>query len=186
MLPTNNLQNMMLPINSSIDWKVIPHQVVNYPAKTILLEEGKVANKLFVIQKGAARLWFNSVGNDITLQFFFEGSPVCSIESFIQSSPSEFYIETLEPSTVLVIDKSELLSYGESHPDKKEIVVSYLVNRLFEYTHLFLYRIKDTPQQRYLNLLNEHPNIIQRVAQRYIASYLGITTVSLSRIKARI
>lgn len=176
---------MILPVNSPIDWAEIPHQVVSYPAKTTLLEEGKVANKLFVIQQGAARIWFNSAGSDITLQFFFEGSPVCSFESFIQGSPSEFYIETIESSTILVIDKSELLSYGESHPDKKDAVVAYLVNRLFEYTHLFLSRIKDTPQQRYLNILKEHPGIIKRVAQHYIASYLGITPVSLSRIKAR-
>lgn len=53
------------------------------------------------------------------------------------------------------------------------------------YQHLFLSRIKNTPQQRYEELLKEYPNIIQRVPQHYIASYLGITPVSLSRIRNR-
>ena len=176
---------MILPINSLIEWEAIPHQIVNYPAKATLLEAGQVANKMFVMQKGAARLWYNNAGNDITLQFFFEDAPVCSFESFIKEKPSEFGIETLEASTVLIIDKSDLLMYGESYPTIKKVVVSYLIHRLIEYTHLFLSRIKDTPQQRYLNLLTEHPGIIQRVPQHYIASFLGVSSVSLSRIRAR-
>ncbi len=176
---------MINPNTQPINWNDIPHEIVNLPAKSALLEAGKVANKLFVIQEGVVRMWFNNDGDDITLQFFFEGSPVCSFESFAKGIPSEFSIETLEPSTIAVIDKAELLSYGEEHPNDKDMILSYLVNRLFEYTHLFLSRIKNSPQQRYKELLREHPNIIQRVPQHYIASYLGMTSVSLSRIKAR-
>ena len=168
-----------------INWDEIPHKIENISAKSVLLEAGEVANKLFVIRNGAVRMWLNNDGEDVTLQFFFEGSPVCSFESFIKGSPSEFSIETLEPSTIVIIDKADLLSYGENHPDEKNKVLSYLINRLFEYTHLFLSRIKNSPQQRYKELLREHPNIIQRVPQHYIASYLGMTSVSLSRIKAR-
>ena len=176
---------MIHSVNQTINWNDIPHAVVNLPAKSVLLEAGKVANKLFVIQKGAVRMCYNNKGDDLTLQFFFEGSPVCSFESFIKDIPSEFCIETLEPSTIAIIDKMELLSYGEEHPDEKNKVLSYLIDRMFEYIHLFLSRIKDTPQQRYLNLLKEHPSIVQRVPQHYIASFLGVTSVSLSRIKAR-
>lgn len=58
---------------------------------------------------------------------------------------------------------------------------SYITNRV----PLFLSRIKNTPQQRYEELLEEHPNIIQRILQHYIASYLGITPVSLSHVRNR-
>lgn len=60
-----------------------------------------------------------------------------------------------------------------------------IIERFSFYQHLFLSRIKNTPQQRYEELLKEYPNIIQRVPQHYIASYLGITPVSLSRIRNR-
>ena len=176
---------MIIPNTQPINWKDIPHEVVNLPAKSVLLKAGKVANKLFVIQKGAVRMWYNNDGVDVTLQFFFEGSPICSFESFIKEIPSEFSIETLEPSIIVVIDKTDLLSYVEEHSNDKNMILSYLVNRLFEYTHLFLSRIKNSPQQRYKELLREHPYIIQRVPQHYIASYLGITSVSLSRIRNR-
>jgi CRP-like cAMP-binding protein len=182
---TKEVHNMIFSSNNKLDWNEIPHTIKTFPAKHTLLEAGKTSNKLFVIKKGAIRLWFNNEGKDITLQFFFEDTPVCSFESFINETPSEFYIETLEPTTALVIDKPTLLNYGQQHPNKKEIVLFYLINRLTEYTHLFLSRIKDTPQQRYNTLIHNRPDIIQRIPQHYIASYLGITSVSLSRIRAR-
>lgn len=163
----------------------IPNTRLSAPARTTLLVAGKVADKLFVIVKGAARMWFNQDGKDVTLQFFFEGSPVCSFESFLKEVPSEFNIETIEPTEIIVLDKKDLLAYGKGHPKEKEAALLYLTDRMINYTHLFLSRIKDTPEQRYKNLLAEHPEILQRVPQHYIASYLGITPVSLSRIRAR-
>ena len=61
-----------------------------------------------------------------------------------------------------------------------------MFERTFHYMQHFLSFIRDTPQERYLNLLNQKPHIIQRVPQHYIASYLGISTVHLSRIKKKI
>lgn len=55
----------------------------------------------------------------------------------------------------------------------------FMLQRFRNYTELFLSRIKDTPQERYMDLLNHHPQIIQRIPQHYIASYLGITPISL-------
>ncbi len=163
----------------------IPNTRVSVPAKSLLLEAGRVADKLYVIVKGAVRMWFNQDGKDVTLQFFFEGTPVCSFESFVKETPSEFNIETIESAEIIVIDKKGLLTYGKEHPKEKEAALLYLTDRMINYTHLFLSRIKDTPEQRYKNLLAEHPEILQRVPQHYIASYLGITPVSLSRIRAR-
>jgi CRP-like cAMP-binding protein len=62
------------------------------PAKTILLEEGEISKKLFIIEKGCLRVWFNNNGKDITTQFFFENQSVASIESFIKKLPSPVFI----------------------------------------------------------------------------------------------
>jgi len=73
----------------------------------------------------------------------------------------------------------------ETVPSLKKYYEEKLIERFHVYQQLFLSRIKNTPQQRYEELLREYPNIIQRVPQHYIASYLGVTSVSLSRIKNR-
>lgn len=70
-------------------------------------------------------------------------------------------------------------------PSLRQVYEEKLIDRFRVYQQLFLSRIKDTPQQRYEELLKKYPNIIQRVPQHYIASYLGITPVSLSRIRNR-
>ena len=158
---------------------------MHVPARTILLREGEVARQAYYIRQGCLRLWFNDNGKDITFQFFFENQGVSSIESFRTGRPSLFNLETIEACTLLVITKTDFLKMLAEAPGFKELVEENIYQRLEHYFALFLSRIRDTPQQRYLRLLEEHPEIVQRIPQHFIASYLGITPVSLSRIRAR-
>jgi len=153
------------------------------PSKTILLLEGEIATKMYFIKKGCLRLWFNKDGRDITFQFFFEGQPVASIDSFMNNEPSMFTLESIEPSTIISISKDSFKQLQQSIPMFKDGFQEILYQRLRNYSSLFLSRIKDTPRERYEDLLNNHPEIIKRVPQHYIASYLGITPISLSRIR---
>ena len=168
-------------------WEAYRHFFTGFdvPAKTILLREGEIARQAYYIQKGCLRLWFNDNGKDITFQFFFEGQGVSSMESFRTGRPSLFTLETLEPCTLLAISKKDFGTMMAEAPGFRDIVEGSLYLRLEHYCALFLSRIRDTPEQRYRNLLKEHPEIVQRIPQHYIASYLGITPVSLSRIRAR-
>ncbi|ANI88097.1 cyclic nucleotide-binding protein [Arachidicoccus ginsenosidimutans] len=158
------------------------------PAKTILLREGEIARKLFLIEKGCVRVWFNNDGKDITFQFFFEHNTVSSIESFLKNIPSLVTLETIEPCVLWYIHKKDFNKIFEeikNIPALREAFIDAIFERTFNYMKHFLSFIKDTPQQRYLNLINDNPQIIQRVPQHYIASYLGITKVHLSRIKSK-
>lgn len=157
------------------------------PAKTILLKEGEVSKKLFLIEKGCIRAWFNKDGKDLTFQFFFENSTVASVESFRKKIPSLVALETIEPSVLWYIlkkDADRIIADMSDIPVLREKLIDALFERTFEYMKHFLSFIKDSPGQRYLNLLREKPQIIKRVPQHYIASYLGISTVHLSRIKS--
>lgn len=158
---------------------------LSIPPKTILLEEGKIADRLYLIRKGCLRLFFYNEGKDITFQFFFEGDFVASFDSLYKRKPSLFSLESIEPTEVSAVERDVFYNHIEKTPSLRQVYEDKLIDRFRVYQQLFLSRIKDTPQQRYEELLKEHPNIIQRVPQHYIASYLGITPVSLSRIRNR-
>lgn len=162
---------------------------IEVPAKTTLLEEGEISKKLFIIEKGCIRVWFNNNGKDLTTQFFFENQSVASIESFIKQFPSPVVIETIEPSVIWWISKNDMdkiLEEVKEIPELRDRFIDMLFQRTFDYIRHFVSFIKDSPTQRYLNLIEEKPQIIQRVPQHYIASYLGVTTVHLSRIKSKL
>ena len=160
-------------------------EVLSIPSKTMLLEEGKIADKLYFIRKGCLRLFLYNEGKDITFQFFFEGDFVASFDSLYKGTPSLFSLESIEPSEVMFIKKEDFYNEIENNSSLRKVYEEKIIERFSFYQHLFLSRIKNTPQQRYEELLKEYPNIIQRVPQHYIASYLGITPVSLSRIRNR-
>lgn len=101
------------------------------------------------------------------------------------NEPSLFNIESLEPCILYTLSKKDFQTLIEHEPAIKEEINAHLLQRLFFYQKLFLSRIKDNPEKRYKEMLKEYPEIFQRVPQHYIASYLGITSVSLSRIRNR-
>jgi len=162
---------------------------IEVPAKTTLLEEGEVSKKLFIIEKGCIRVWFNHNGKDLTSQFFFENQSVSSIESFMKKFPSPVFIETIEPSVLWWIHKENLdiiIEEIKEIPELRDRLINMLFQRTFDYMKHFFSFLKDSPAQRYLSLIEEKPQIVQRVPQHYIASYLGVSTVHLSRIKSKL
>jgi CRP-like cAMP-binding protein len=160
-----------------------------FPARTILLQEGKTAQNYYFVEKGCLRLWFDNNGKDTTVQFFFENEGVASIDSFRKNIPSIFTIETIEPTTLQVLSKSvfnQMIKELGDNPEFLKAMLDIAFERQRHYMSEFLSRVRDTPQERYLNLLKERPHIIKRVPQHYISSYLGISSVHLSRIKNKL
>lgn len=159
------------------------------PAHTTLLAEGEVARRVYFVEQGCLRGWFNAQGKDVTFQFFFEQQTVSSVESFSSQKPSLFSLETLEPCVLWWINRGDayrlLAELGEG-AQAREQLAGLLLSRVQHYlTHAVAF-VRDTPQQRYEHLLAHAPWVVQRVPQHYIASYLGITPVHLSRLKRRV
>jgi len=172
-------------------WAVFTANVtpLDVPAKTILLQEGDVSNRIYLIEKGCIRGWFNKDSTDLTIQFFTEGETVASMESFKKQVPSLITLETIEPCSLWLLDRGgleRLLPELDQIPVLRHQFMDRLFDRLFDYMQHFFSFIKDTPSQRYETLLRERPQLVNRVAQHYIASYLGISSVHLSRIKSRL
>jgi CRP-like cAMP-binding protein len=170
--------------------KYLPFQTrLEVPAKSVLLEEGKVSQNYIFIEKGCVRAFFNNNGDDKTVQFFFENEGLTSFESFVNNTPSFVTIETIEPSVVYLLAKkhvNQLIAELAHEPDFLRLMMQIFVKRQSHYMNEFVSFIRDTPEQRYQNLLSQRPHIVQRVPQHYIASYLGVSTVHLSRIKSKL
>jgi CRP-like cAMP-binding protein len=155
------------------------------PAKSILLREDEVAHRMYFIEKGCIRLFFNDYKKDVTVQFFFENSFVCSMESFLEQKRSKFGLETLEAGIYYSLSKEAHARLMRDFPTYEYQFNHFLQHRMFHYLNLLLDYIRFSPEERYHALLNNHPEILQRIPQYYIASYLGITPVSYSRIRNR-
>ena len=175
-----------MSLNDYLDQlKAIGHHQT-FAAGTDLLCEGDVATHLFVLEQGAVRLWHNDDGRDITVQFFFEGQVVSSFESFYLVRPSQFSLTAIEPTTVIAVAEPALRQMLAEQPALMAVFTDYICHRFIDYTQYFLNRIEESPERRYCTLLATQPALVARVPNYELASYLGITPVSLSRIRARL
>jgi CRP-like cAMP-binding protein len=153
------------------------------PPKTILLHEGETSQRIFFVKQGALRLWANNNGEDVTFRFCFENE---AASSFLGNEPSIFTIESIEPSTIVMLKIDDFKMLLHQIPEAKNALIELLLSRLNDYGKLFLSRITKKPEERYIEMMKNNPEILLRVPQHYIATYLGITPVSLSRIRNRV
>ncbi|MBP7738234.1 MAG: Crp/Fnr family transcriptional regulator [Spirochaetes bacterium] len=159
----------------------------NVPAGTILLREGEIASILHLVIKGCLRTYFvKDTGAEVTSQFFIESQVVASFESAVTRTPGNQYIEAIEDSTIAFIPMEELEKLFMNNATAIAGFNRFIMNRLIYYMNQHASFILDSPEQRYLKLLKEFPGLASRLPQQYIASFLGITPVSLSRIRARL
>lgn len=166
--------------NSLLQYKEIPK-------KTLLLHEGEVCNFEIFVNKGCIRNYYiDERGNEVTLQFAIEGWWVSDIASFNERKPSLMFIETLEDCEALTLTpdtKEELLARVPQFERMFRLIVQRSLARLQER----LYRtIATTAAEKYLDFIERYPTIPQRVAQHYIASYLGFSPEFLSKVRTRL
>jgi len=160
-----------------------PQQVA---AGKTLVQAGEVANTIYFINTGALRLWYNDDGRDISVQFFFENQMVAAYQSLITQQPSSLSLVTFAPSELMTLAADDLLQLRQRYPQLDQVIMSQLSTRFIDYMAYFLVRIKDSPEQRVQSILTNEPELFERVPKQDIASYLGITPVSLSRILKRL
>lgn len=152
---------------------------------TVLLREGQSTRNSYFVLKGCIRKYYVLDGEEKTTAFFTELealTPHC----VISKTPSEYYISCIEDSMILVSDAEMGEQVNKRFP-KFEIMCRMFSEELLAKQQINFDEFKtSTPEQRYVNLLQKRPDLIQRVPQHQLASYLGIKPQSLSRLKARL
>jgi CRP-like cAMP-binding protein len=157
-----------------------------FKKKTNILKAGKTAKEVYFILSGCIRLFYEKDGEDISAYFFTEKRFAGAYDSFISQKPSRLSIETLEDCEVLSISHEALQKLFNELPKMNEFVRKVLEERFVTLHDLFTSQILDSPEERYLNLQKERPELFNRIPQHQLATFLGITPVSLSRIRNRI
>ena len=156
------------------------------PKKFILVEQDQVAHEMVFINRGLIRLFYRREGDDFTGFLFQEGLFASSYESMITQTPSRQVLETLEPCDLLVMPAERLMRLYETMPKMNLIARKLIEQRFLNAQRIFASFVLDSPEQRYRDFSARHPDLLQRVPQHIIASFLGVTPVSLSRIRKRI
>ncbi|MEO1451341.1 MAG: Crp/Fnr family transcriptional regulator [Bacteroidota bacterium] len=155
----------------------------SWPAASMVLEEGAIAQSLLFITRGGMRSYKLRDGEDLTDYFFFETDFATDYASLYSGRPTRFFLETLEPTEALEIRRTDLLALGQEDPffetfgrlmAEQAFVEIEARLQLFHHENL---------EVRLRWLLHQFPQLFQRVPQYHIASYLGVKPESLSRIK---
>lgn len=152
--------------------------------KSILVSEGKISNNFYYIKQGCLRSYVLNDGKENCFQFHFENSLIMP-ESAWTDKPAPISIETIEPSEIYSLSKQQFLELHKGNVALQEEMEDYKFQKLIQCRNQLLSHIREKPFDRYVALMEHHPLIPKRVPHQYIASYLGITSVSLSRIKNR-
>jgi len=146
---------------------------------------GHTCKTIYFVDHGALRIYYFKEDIDITESFEFENSMVARAESLFSKSPSRKAIQALEPTHLVCIDANALETLYDDYHELERlfrlIFEKILVKTVQRLESLQFYNA----EERYNNLITDHPNIVKRVALKHIASYLGITPVSLSRIRGK-
>lgn len=146
---------------------------------------GKTCQTLYFLKSGLARIFYFHDGIDVTEGFYGPFALIARAESLFGGLPSKKGIQVFEESDVWSISTKELFSIYDNHRD-----IERLFMRLFERSYVqTIQRIENlqfhTAEERYELLVKDQPEVLRRVPLKYIASFLGITQVSLSRIRAK-
>ena len=157
-----------------------------YVKGTCLMEASKIASKTYFIKKGIVRAYANTGDNDVTFWFGTEGEPVVSMKSYVDGKPGYESIELLEDCDFYVLNTQILKNLYSEDIHIANWGRKFAERELIKTEELFISRQYKTALERYQDLIKEKPYLLKRVQLGHIASYLGITQVSLSRIRSEI
>ncbi len=163
------------------------HYEVQFKKGDFILKERQIADNYMILKNGLMRSFvYDYNGNDITTNFFIEHEVVIEVSSLFQRIPTKEYIQTITDCTCYKIDFDKFQELFHSMENLREWGRAWLSQSLFEFKQRSVSIIKESATDRYLELIKKKPQIIQQAPLKNIASFLGVTDTSLSRIRKSI
>ena len=150
-----------------------------------LLQQGEICKDLIFVQSGCLRLYYIADSIEVSVWFSFKHSSAIELYSFISESPSNYYLQAIEDCEILFLPKPALNNLYETHPKMQEMMRKFWEDVVINLIDRFTALQRDSAEKRYLDLLKKPP-YIQNIPQKYLASFIGVTPTSLSRIRKQI
>jgi len=151
--------------------------------RTILVKEGEVDNYLNMVVKGLVMKYVRVKKNDMILQLATEGHVIHSEISFLTRTPSLVFVETLEPTVMLSLAYDKMEEALDKFPQGERLGRLILTGMYVKKEESRYFRLLRSARERFLDYINAHPHMLQRVPQKYLASYLNIKPETFSRMK---
>jgi CRP-like cAMP-binding protein len=159
--------------------------VKNFDKGTVLLREGEVAKESYYVVKGCVRSYYLVDGNELTTAFYIENESCAAMSSYINQQPSTHYLECVEDCTLSVLTFENEQTLIKKYPKFESLCRNTVESDFGKTQEMFAKFITKSPEERYSDILKNRPDLLQRVPQYYLASYLGVKPESLSRIRKR-
>ena len=151
--------------------------------RTILVKEGDVDNYLNMVVKGLVMKYVRVKKSDMILQLATEGHVIHSEISFLTRTPSLVFVETLEPTIMVSLTHDKMEEALDKFPQGERLGRLILTGMYVKKEESRYYRLLKSARERFLDYVNAHPHMLQRVPQKYLASYLNIKPETFSRMK---
>ncbi|GGG65638.1 Crp/Fnr family transcriptional regulator [Epilithonimonas arachidiradicis] len=162
-------------------------QLIKLQRKEIVCKQGEVCNLKIFVAKGLLRNYsISEDGNEHILQFVNEMSWTTDPESFYNNSPSKLNIEAMESSEIFAFNLEDFAELREQIPELNIFVENILTRKSMEIHKRLLMNISSSPEEKYLDFINTYPDIFNRVPLHMVASYLGLSRETLSRVRRNI
>jgi CRP-like cAMP-binding protein len=131
------------------------------------------------------RLYYIKEDIEVSVWFAFQQSSAIEVYSFISGNPSNYFLQAIEDSEILYLPKAELNKLYQHYPKMQEMMRNFWEDVILNLIDRFTALQKDSAEKRYLDLLNK-PDYLETIPQKYLASFIGVTPTSLSRIRKQI
>ena len=159
-------------------------EIEQIPKNQVLIKEGQVCNKLYFVEQGVGRSYYlKKDGKEVTQWFFGAGDFMSSADSFFKQSPSFYYLEVLEDSIFYSKKKKKLDLLVAKHHKMEKFIRLLSIEMFSKFVNKLNAIQFQTARERYDYMIAEFPDITYRVPLSHIASYLGMTQETLSRIR---
>ncbi|WP_181163726.1 Crp/Fnr family transcriptional regulator [Pontibacter mangrovi] len=152
----------------------------------LFLREGEVCRKIAFIEQGSVRVYYEVDGKEICKDFLFENAVAGSFASFFSQMPSALNVAAMEETQLLELSYEDVMHLYEHYPSWQKLGRIIAQDQFVRAERREASLLKDPPEVRFRNLIEEHPKLFKRVPLQYIASYLGITPETLSRYRSRV
>jgi CRP-like cAMP-binding protein len=157
-----------------------------YPKAHVLFKANTIASKMYFIRKGIVRAYANPGEEEITFWFGKEGDTIISMKTYVQNQKGYETIELLEPCELYVLNTEHLRKLFNEDIHIANWGRKFAEQELIKVEERLIFRQCRTAMERYKELMTTSPELLQRIQLGHIASYLGMTQVSLSRIRSEL